>query len=102
MSTLVADPVAVRAWSDDEKLWLELSDGRVLGVPLGFFPRLLHANGEDRNRLEISGGGRSLHWDHLDEDIGVAGLLAGRRDNTRYGREHQAACAACRASSGVA
>ena len=102
MSTLVADPAAVRAWCDDEKLWIELSDGRLLGVPLGFFPRLLHAALDERNRLEISGGGRSLHWDHLDEDIGVAGLLAGQRDNTRFGREHQASCEACRASGGVA
>ncbi len=101
MSTSVADPVALRAWCDEGRLWLGMEDGRVLGIPLGFFPRLMHASFTDRNKLEMSGGGRSLHWDHLDEDLGVAGLMAGRRDNTKLGREHHASCPICRASIGV-
>ncbi|AOY97798.1 hypothetical protein BKK79_38480 (plasmid) [Cupriavidus sp. USMAA2-4] len=65
---------------DDYAMWVELEDGRTLGVPLAWFPRLLHATPEQRNRYEISATG--LHWDDLDEDISVEGLLAGRGDMT--------------------
>ena len=65
---------------DADSMWVELSDGRVLGVPLAWFPRLLHATPDQRARYEISSAG--LHWDALDEDVSVAGLLAGRGDQT--------------------
>lgn len=61
---------------DEDSLWVDLNDGRTLGVPLAWFPRLLNASSEQRARVEISYGG--LHWDELDEDISVAGLLEGR------------------------
>lgn len=61
-------------------MWVDLSDGRTLGVPLAWFPRLLRASPEERARVELSRTG--LHWDDLDEDISVAGLLAGRGDTT--------------------
>jgi len=99
MSISVADPAAARVWSDSEKLWVELVDGRVLGIPLGFYPRLMHATAEQRARLEMSGGGTGLHWEELDEDISVAGLQEGRRDNTKLGRDHQATCPVCRSAS---
>jgi len=67
---------------DDHTMWVELSDGRTLGVPLAWFPRLLHASAETRQRVEISRLG--LHWDDLDEDISISGLLAGRADMTRH------------------
>ena len=69
---------------DADSLWVELSDGRTLGVPLVWFPRLLDASPAERERVEISVGG--LHREALDEDISVAGLLAGRGDGTRVGR----------------
>ena len=68
---------------DEDTMWVQLADGRVIGVPLAWFPRLLRASPEQRLRFEISGGGQGLHWDELDEDISVAGLLAGRGDVTR-------------------
>jgi hypothetical protein len=80
---------ATRVWFDEDSLWLELSDGRTLGVPLVWFPRLLDATPAERERVEISTGG--LHWEGLDEDISVAGLLAGRGDQTRRRRPPQAA-----------
>jgi hypothetical protein len=83
MGTSVANPVALRVWCDDEMLWVELEDCRVLGVPLGLFPRFLHASAEDSERVAMSGQGWSLHWEALDEDISVAGLLAGQMDETR-------------------
>lgn len=66
---------------DEDSLWVELNDGRTLGVPLTWFPRLLNATPQQRARVEISYGG--LHWDELDEDISIAGLLAGRGDMLR-------------------
>lgn len=60
---------------------VELSDGRVLGVPLAWFPRLLHGAPEQRAKVSISS--RGLHWEELDEDISVAGLLEGHGDMTR-------------------
>jgi hypothetical protein len=66
---------------DDHTMWVDLSDGRVLGVPLAWFPRLLEASAAARSRVEISRTG--LHWEDLDEDISIAGLLAGRGDMTR-------------------
>ena len=77
MNTSRDVPRASRIWFDDENLWVELMDSRQLGVPLVYFPRLLKASPEQRNRYEISGGGTGLHWDALDEDISVPGLLAG-------------------------
>lgn len=66
---------------DNDSMWVELSDGRTLGVPLAWFPRLLHATRQQRLAYEISRNG--LHWEELDEDISIAGLLAGRGDQTK-------------------
>lgn len=68
---------------DENTMWVNLADGRRLGIPLAWFPRLLNASPEERLHFEISGGGKGLHWDGLDEDISVAGLLAGQGDATR-------------------
>ena len=64
-------------------MWIDLEDGRQLGVPLAYFPRLLNATDAQRENLTISGGGKGLHWDDLDEDISVPSLLAGIGDRTR-------------------
>lgn len=61
-------------------MWIELADGRTLGVPLAWFPRLLHATPAERTSCRLSS--RGLHWDALDEDISIAGLLAGQGDQT--------------------
>ena len=66
---------------DKDRMNVELSDGRTLGVPLTWFPRLMHATREQLENFELSPYG--LHWEELDEDISVAGLLAGRGDQTR-------------------
>ena len=63
---------------DDDAMWVTLTDGRTLGVPLAWFPRLLRASAEDLAAVEISPFG--LHWEALDEDVSIAGLLAGRGD----------------------
>ncbi|MGH7093947.1 MAG: DUF2442 domain-containing protein [Stellaceae bacterium] len=63
---------------DGDSMWVSLSDGRRLGVPLAWFPRLLHASKQQLDTCRISR--RGLHWDALDEDISIAGLLAGNLD----------------------
>jgi len=65
---------------DDDNLWVDLDDGRVVGVPLAWFPRLLAATPEQRTAFELSP--RGIHWEALDEDISIDGLLAGHGDPT--------------------
>jgi Protein of unknown function (DUF2442) len=72
---------------DEYNMWVELNDARTLGVPLAWFPKLMHANADELTRFELSA--RGIHWDELDEDISVEGLLAGRGDVTQ--RPHHAA-----------
>ncbi len=72
-------PVSVRF--DEYSFWVELDDGRSLGIPLAWFPRLLHGTPEQREAFFLSRAG--LHWEELDEDISIAGVLAGRGDMTR-------------------
>ncbi len=67
---------------DDVTMWVELHDGRTIGVPLAWFPRLLHATPAQLEQCRISVTGKGLHWENLDEDISVEGLLAGRGDTT--------------------
>ena len=66
---------------DSDSFWVELDDGRTVGVPLAWFPRLLHGSPSERAAVTISPSG--LHWEALDEDISIAGILAGRGDMTR-------------------
>lgn len=68
---------------DDDSMWVHLDDGRVMAVPLAWFPRLLAATPEQRAQFELSP--RGIHWDVLDEDISIDGLLAGHGDLT-HGR----------------
>lgn len=65
---------------DADSMWVTLADGRVLGVPLAWFPRLLSASAEQREEFRISR--RGLHWEALDEDISIDGLLRGLGDQS--------------------
>lgn len=78
MNTLVK---ATTVSFDQDSMWADLSDGPRLAVPLAWFPRLLHASSEEREKVTIST--RGLHWEELDEDISVEGLLAGKGDRTQ-------------------
>lgn len=69
---------------DADAMWVGLSDGRVIGVPLAWFPRLMHAGADARAAFTLSPFG--IHWEALDEDISVEGLLAGRGDMSAVGR----------------
>ena len=81
MTTSLTDVRATRVHCDADNLWVDLADGRQLGVPLAYFPRLLQASPAQREGCTISATG--LHWDDLDEDISIVGLLTGIGDRMR-------------------
>ncbi len=63
----------------DDTLATDLEDGRSIAVPIGWYPRLSHATPEERGHFEVSGAGYGIHWPDLDEDIGVEGMLLGKK-----------------------
>jgi Protein of unknown function (DUF2442) len=66
---------------NEHTMWVDLTDGRTLGIPLAWFPRLLRATPAERQQVELSRFG--LHWETLDEDISIANLLSGHADANR-------------------
>ena len=62
---------------DDDLMHVSLTDGRIISVPIRWFPLLREATPEQREHYEIGGGGISLHWPEIDEDLSVANLMAG-------------------------
>jgi len=62
---------------DDVTMRVTFTDGRVLSVPLQWFPLLRDATPQQRANCEVGGGGVSLHWPDIDEDLSIAGLMAG-------------------------
>lgn len=75
----VHEPRAQQVSASGEALSVDLVDGRAIIVPLVWFPRLWHGTPAERNHFEIPGDGAFIHWPDLDEDLSVAGILAGRR-----------------------
>ena len=61
----------------EDNLIVDLMDGRTISVPLAWYPRLMNATQEQRNRWEICGGGYGIHWPSIDEDLSTDGLLRG-------------------------
>jgi hypothetical protein len=61
----------------EESLIVDLADGRSVSVPLAWYPRLLNASPEQRNRWETAGAGFGIHWPEIDEDLSVEGILRG-------------------------
>jgi hypothetical protein len=62
---------------DDDRLSVELMDGRAIAVPLAWYPRLANASAAQRAHWEIAGGGYGIHWPEIDEDLSTEGLLRG-------------------------
>jgi Protein of unknown function (DUF2442) len=71
-------PNAENVTITEDTLTVDLSDGRTISVPLAWFPRILQATPEERKNWRLIGKGQGIHWEDLDEDISVEGLLAGR------------------------
>jgi len=76
MNTLITSaPNAVDLWFKNDKLFLLLEDGRELGVPIDWFPKLRDATKQQLKNWRLIGGGDGIHWEELDEDISIEGLL---------------------------
>ncbi len=81
MATLVVKmdiPHAIGVTVDKNTLTVELDDGRTLSVPVAWYPRLLHASQKERDGWRLIGKGHGIHWETVDEDISIEGILAGR------------------------
>jgi len=82
MNTSAADIQEARARDvrvGEDSLVVELMDGRTLTVPLVWYPRLWYGSADERAHFELIGDGGYIHWPDLDEDLSIAGMLAGRR-----------------------
>ncbi|MCR4318354.1 MAG: DUF2442 domain-containing protein [Planctomycetes bacterium] len=77
-STITINPTAVDVKVTDETLTVSLSDGRVVSVPISWYPRLSHALQVHREIWEFNGAGHGVHWPEIDEDISVENLLFGQ------------------------
>lgn len=71
-------PLAQSVKVTSDTLHVDLTDGRTISVPLAWYPRLAHASAVERNEWRLIAKGRGIHWESIDEDISVEGLLAGR------------------------
>ncbi len=81
MNTLAVEiriPEALDVLLTDDTLSVDLSDGRSISVPIAWFPRLLHSTEQERNNWRLIGKGQGIHWEDIDEDISIEGLLAGK------------------------
>ena len=81
MNTLAVEiriPEALHVSLTDDTLHVDLSDGRSISVPIAWFPRLLNSSEQELNNWRLIGKGQGIHWEDIDEDISVEGLLAGR------------------------
>jgi len=80
MNTTIVEiePVAIRAWAEKRMIYLELTDGRVFGFPADRFQILSQASENQLKEVQVEVGGYALRWEMLDEDLTVAGVVAGR------------------------
>ena len=76
-SAITADERVLDVGFSDDSLSVSLRDGRVISVPLVWFPRLLDATSAQRGNWKIAGGGYGIHWPDVDEDLSTEGLLRG-------------------------
>ncbi len=88
MNTLISKPLAKRLTFNSDTMWVHLTDGRCLGIPLAFFPTLDAATPEQLMNYIISGGGVGLHWEELDEDLTVENLFLGVKKHS-YNKKEQ-------------
>jgi hypothetical protein len=77
ISTRVADERVADVRFEDERLIVDLADGRTISVPVAWYPRLANATTAQRENWEVAGGGCGIHWPDVDEDLSTEGLLRG-------------------------
>jgi hypothetical protein len=74
---LTVEPVAIRAWAEKRTIYVELTDGRIIGFPADRFKILKNASEDELQAVELRLNGYALRWENLDEDITVPGIVAG-------------------------
>lgn len=77
ISTRVADERVAGVRFADERLVVDLADGRTIAVPVAWYPRLANATPAQRENWEVAGAGYGIHWPDVDEDLSTEGLLRG-------------------------
>jgi hypothetical protein len=77
-SSISTEPAALRAWTEMRMVYVELTDGRIVGFPAARFTRLKAATDEQLKQMTVELDGFALRWDEIDEDITVPGIVAGR------------------------
>lgn len=78
MSTLAAEAtpaLVTRIWFDQDMMHVQLSDGRLVAVPIEWYPRLREATPQQRSNYRLIGKGVGVHWEDVDEDISLTSLL---------------------------
>ncbi len=80
MNTTIVEiePIAIRAWAEKRMIYLELTDGRIVGFPADRFQILSQASENQLKEVQVELSGSALRWEELDEDLTVAGVVAGR------------------------
>jgi len=81
MNTLMIEYEKAKAITvdiDEDAITVDLDDGRTISAPIAWYPRLIHANPEERNNWRLIGEGEGISWEYLDEDISVENLLLGK------------------------
>ncbi|WP_172812344.1 DUF2442 domain-containing protein [Chloroflexus islandicus] len=81
ISVTITLPRITHVSISDDTLTVDLEDGRTISVPIAWYPRLAYGTPAERSNFQISSAGYGIHWPDLDEDIGIEGLLAGKRSN---------------------
>lgn len=74
---ITVEPAAIRAWAEGRRVFVELTDGRIVGFPADRFRLLKAATDEQIKKVQVRLNGYALRWEELDEDITVPGILAG-------------------------
>jgi hypothetical protein len=75
---VVTEPAAIKTWAESRTIYIELTDGRIIGFPANRFTRLRTATDDQLSRVTLRLNGYALRWEDLDEDITVPGIVAGR------------------------
>jgi hypothetical protein len=75
----LALPKIIDVQVTEDTLRVDIEDGRTISVPLSWYPRLVYATSEERQNFRIAGAGYGIYWPDIDEDIGIEGLLLGKR-----------------------
>ena len=72
------ESAAIKVWAEKRMIYLELTDGRILGFPADRFRILSQASEDQLKSVQIEVEGYALRWEELDEDLTVNGIIAGQ------------------------